>query len=256
MLQGKVEICGVNTARLETIKETEKTDLIRLAQEGNRDARDRLVSCNLKLVLSVIQRFMNRGELPDDLFQVGCIGLIKAIDNFDLNVGVRFSTYAVPMIMGELRRFMRDNNALRVSRSVRDLAYRSMQERERLQGTLGRDPTVNEIAAALGCDAAEVLSSLESSRDPVSLYESVFNDGGDSVLVMDGLDAGDSEEDWISEIAIRQVLSQLSEREREILSMRYIGGSTQTAVAERLGISQAQVSRIEKNAIKRIKKEI
>lgn len=256
MLQSKVEICGVNTSKLETIRENEKTELLKLAQSGNKAARERLVSCNLKLVLSVIQRFMNRGELPDDLFQVGCIGLIKAIDNFDLTLGVRFSTYAVPMIMGELRRYLRDNNSLRVSRSIRDLAYRSMQERERLQNTLGREPTINEIAASLGCDAGEIICSLESSRDPVSLYDSVYNDGGDAVLVMDGIDGGEGEEDWISEIAMRQVMSRLSDREREILSLRYLGGSTQTAVAEKLGISQAQVSRIEKSAIHRIKNEI
>lgn len=255
-MQGKVEICGVNTAKIETIKEAEKIELIKKSRNGDAAARDRLVTCNLKLVLSVIQRFMNRGELPDDLFQVGCIGLIKAIDNFDLSLGLRFSTYAVPMIMGELRRYLRDYNAVRVSRSMRDLAYRAMQARERLQTQLGRDPTVGEIAAEVGCEVQEVVGALESARDPVSLYDTVSGDGGDAMLVMDSLRGEGAEEDWICEIALKQALAALTDREREILSMRYLGGCTQMQAARQLGISQAQVSRIEKSAINRIKSEL
>lgn len=256
MSLGKVEICGVNTAKLETIKESEKIELLKRAKTGDMSARDRLIRCNLKLVLSVIQRFMNRGELPDDLFQVGCVGLIKAIDNFDISVGVRFSTYAVPMIMGELRRYLRDYNSVRVSRSMRDLAYRVMQAREMLQTKFGRDPSVSEIAKELGNEPDEVIVALESARDPLSLYDSVYSDGGDAVLVMDSIGDTVDEGDWICEISIKEAIEELSKREREILSMRYMCGYTQMQVACRLGISQAQVSRIEKATIGRIKEKL
>lgn len=255
-MRGKVEISGINTARLKTMPEEEKLRLIRLAHAGDKAARDSMVEGNLKLVLSVIQRFMNRGELPDDLFQVGCIGLIKAIDLFDCDKGFCFSTYAVSLILGEVRRHLRDSNPVRVSRSMRDMAYRAMRAREQLQGELSRDPTVGEIAAAIGAELHDVVIALESAREPVSLFDPLGGEGEDAMLVMDALGGEGEEDGWISEISLRQALDRLTERERRILHLRYMRGMTQTEVAGRLGISQAQVSRIEKSIIAGIKKEL
>ena len=256
MYNCKVEICGVNTAKLTVLKESEKLELIKKAREGDAAARDSLVSGNLRLVLSIIQRFLNRNELPDDLFQVGCIGLLKAIDNFDLSLGVRFSTYAVPMIIGEVRRYLRDNNSVRVSRSLRDTAYRAMQEKERLQNQNSREPTISEIASSLGLPACDVVAALESVVDPVSLYEPLYSDSDDSSFVFDQIGANISESDWLCEISFKQVIEALPERERQILSLRFIVGKTQMEVARQIGISQAQVSRLEKSALKRIKQAI
>ncbi len=256
MYNCKVEICGVNTAKLTVLKESEKLELLKKAREGDATARDALVSGNLRLVLSIIQRFLNRNELPDDLFQVGCIGLLKAIDNFDLTLGVRFSTYAVPMIIGEVRRYLRDNNSVRVSRSLRDTAYRAMQEKERLQNKNSREPTITEIAAGLGLSSCDVVAALESVVDPVSLYEPLYSDGGDSSFVFDQIGSGVSESDWVCEISFRQVIETLPEREKQILSLRFFNGQTQMEVARLIGISQAQVSRLEKSALKRIKQAI
>jgi len=251
-MQGKVEICGVNTGKLKTLKNDEMMELLRKAQDGDMQARQTLVEGNLRLVLSVIQKFLGRGENPDDLFQVGCIGLIKAIDNFDLTLDVRFSTYAVPMIIGEIRRYLRDNNAVRVSRSMRDTAYRAMQSKEKLIASLQREPTIEEIASDMNVQREDVVFALESIVEPVSLYEPVYSDGGDTIYVMDQLgDGGDS--DWIDELCIRESISALGEREKKILSLRFIAGMTQIEVANEIGISQAQVSRLEKSALDRIR---
>lgn len=252
----KVEICGINTSKLRVMKESEKIVLLKRAQTGDKNARDELISGNLRLVLSIIQRFMNRNELPDDLFQVGCIGLIKAIDNFDLGHGVRFSTYAVPMIIGEVRRYLRDNNSVRVSRSLRDTAYKAMQTKERLQKEQMKEPTVREIAEAMGAEAADVVAALESVVEPVSLYEPVYSDGGDTVFIFDQIGDEGSESNWLCEISFKQAVEKLSERERTILTMRFISGKTQMDVANEIGISQAQVSRLEKSALHKIKQEI
>lgn len=252
----KVEICGVNTSKLTVLKENEKIELIKQARQGDMSARDKLVSGNLRLVLSIIQRFLNRNELPDDLFQVGCIGLLKAIDNFDLSLGVRFSTYAVPMIIGEVRRYLRDNNSVRVSRSLRDTAYRAMQEKERLQKKNSREPSISEIAEGLGIPVCDVVVALESVVDPVSLYEPLYSDGGDSSYVFDQIGSDISEDDWLCEISFKQVINGLPDREKHILSLRFIMGQTQMEVARSIGISQAQVSRLEKNALKKIKQSI
>jgi RNA polymerase sporulation-specific sigma factor len=249
----KVEICGVNTAKLKLLKEKEKMELLRRIRQGDTAARDTLINGNLRLVLSVIQRFTNRGENLDDLFQVGCIGLIKAIDNFDVSQNVRFSTYAVPMIIGEIKRYLRDNNAVRVSRSMRDTAYHAMQVKEQLQNELNRDPTVSEIAQKLGVDEATVVIALESIVEPVSLYEPVYSDSGDTIFVMDQISSLDSDRDWLDEIMIKQSIKDLSSREKQILSLRFMKGKTQMEVAEEIGISQAQVSRLEKGAIEKIK---
>ncbi|MBE6828271.1 MAG: RNA polymerase sporulation sigma factor SigG [Ruminococcaceae bacterium] len=249
----KVEICGVNTAKLKVLKEKEKTELLRKMHDGDTHAREELINGNLKLVLSVVQRFAGRGENADDLFQVGCIGLMKAVDNFDISQNVRFSTYAVPMIIGEIKRYLRDNNTLRVSRSMKDTAYHAMQIKERLQNELGRDPTVEEIAKELGTDTASVVVALEAIAQPVSLYEPVFSDSDDTIFVMDQISSSDTDRDWIDEIMIKQSLKDLSKRERQILSLRFMQGKTQMEVASEIGISQAQVSRLEKAAIKRIK---
>lgn len=249
----KVEICGVNTAKLKVLKEAEKMSLLKAMHAGSKTARDQLVNGNLRLVLSVIQRFSNRGENPDDLFQVGVIGLMKAIDNFDISQNVRFSTYAVPMIIGEVRRYLRDNNALRVSRSMRDTAYHAMQAKEQLQSKLNRDPTIQEIAEELQLPAAEVVIALEAIVEPVSLYEPVYSDGGDTIYVMDQVGSMDSDSDWLDEIVIKEAIQGLSPREKRILSLRFMQGKTQTEVADEIGISQAQVSRLEKGAIKKIK---
>ena len=252
----KVEICGVNTSKLKVMKETEKIQLLKKAQAGDRVARDALVMGNLRLVLSIVQRFLGRNELPDDLFQVGCIGLIKAIDGFDLSLGLRFSTYACPMIIGEVRRFLRDNNSMRVSRSLRDTAYKAMQTKELLQRALNHEPTVREIAAEMKAPIEDIVIALESVVEPVSLYEPLFSDGSDTVYVFDQISGDTSESDWLCEISFKHALEKLSERERDILSLRFLKGRTQTEVAKLVGISQAQVSRLEKNALIKIKQEI
>mgnify|MGYP000505530649 FL=1 len=256
-MQGKVEICGVNTSKLQTLSNAEMMQLIERSQQGDMEARSRLVEGNLKLVLSVVQRFLSRGENPDDLFQVGCIGLIKAIDCFDLNQNVQFSTYGVPMISGELRRFLRDHGAVRVSRSMRDTAYKVLQVKEKLTAELGREPDVERIAKELGIKRSEVVFALDAICDPVSLYEPVYSDSGENVCVMDQIgDERNTDEHWLEQIALGEAVSKLSDREKRILAMRFSSGKTQMEVAREIGISQAQVSRLEKNAINRIKKEI
>lgn len=249
----KVEICGINTSQLKVLDEEEKMDLLRKAHSGDKQARDRLIQGNLRLVLSVCQRFSNRGENMDDLFQVGVIGLIKAIDNFNLDLEVKFSTYAVPMCIGEIRRYLRDDNPIRVSRSMRDTAYKAMQVKERLTNEKGTEPTVDEIAAELDMKKSDVVLALEAIVDPVSLYEPVYNDGGDTIYVMDQVGDNNSDTDWIDEIMIKDELKNLDEREHKILYMRFMQGKTQMETASEIGISQAQVSRLEKNALKRIK---
>lgn len=249
----KVEICGINTSKLTVLTESEKMRLLALAHQGDKQAREKLISGNLKLVLSVIQRFSGRNENPDDLFQVGCIGLIKAIDNFDVSQNVRFSTYAVPMIIGEIRRFLRDNNPIRVSRSLRDTAYHAMQVKEELTNKTQREPTVEEIAKQLNVKKEQVVTALEAIVDPVSLYEPVYSDGGDTIYVMDQIGDSNSDENWIDEILMKQAIENLSDREKFILTLRFMQGKTQTEVAQEIGISQAQVSRLEKGAIGKIK---
>ena len=256
MHYNKVEICGVNTAKLPVLKEQEKLELIRRAQQGDQEARQKMIAGNLRLVLSVVQRFVGRKESMDDLFQVGCIGLIKAVDGFNTELGVRFSTYGVPMIVGEIRRFLRDNNTVRVSRSVRDLAYKAMQMREELQKKLGREPTMEEIAAEMDQPIAAITVALESVVDPISLYEPVYNDGGDPIFVMDQIGDEGGEDSWVSSIVFRQTMQQLTEREKKIMALRFLQGKTQVEVASEIGISQAQVSRLEKNALERIKRQI
>lgn len=254
MYYNKVQICGIDTSTLEVLKESEKTELLLKAKQGDAESRDKLVLGNLRLVLSVIQRFSNRGENLDDLFQVGCIGLMKAIDNFDTdNHDVRFSTYAVPMIIGEVRRHLRDNNPVRVSRSMRDTAYHAMKAREKLNNELGREPTIEEIAKELGKKKSEVVVALEAIVDPVSFYEPVFSNGEDTIFLMDQLGSDECDGDWIDEISMKEAIKDLPQREKKILSMRFMMGMTQTEVAEEIGISQAQVSRLEKSAIERVK---
>lgn len=256
-MQGKVEICGVNTAKLKTLSNQEMMELIRRAQAGDEQARARLVEGNLKLVLSVIQRFMGRGENPDDLFQVGCIGLLKAIANFDTTKQVRFSTYGVPMIAGELRRYLRDYSPIRISRSMRDTAYRVLQCKEALTAQNGREPTNEEIAAALAVPLSEVTGALDAITAPVSLYEPVYSDGGDPLMVMDQVrDQKNTDERWLESIALRQAISELGAREKRILALRFYDGKTQMEVAGEVGISQAQVSRLEKNALGAIRRAI
>ena len=254
--QSKVEICGVNTAKLQTLKNDEMRELLDRSHHGDKDARDKLICVNLRLVLSVIQRFTSRGENPDDLFQVGCIGLIKAIDNFDPSHEVMFSTYGVPMISGEVKRFLRDNNAVRVSRSMRDTAYRAMQIKEQLTNENGKEPNITEIAKRMELPPEDIVIALESIVEPVSLYEPVFSDGGDTIYIMDQVKGGTTDGDWLEEIAMREAIRDLTDRERKILSMRFIDGKTQTEVAGEIGISQAQVSRLEKGAMSRIKAEL
>ena len=252
-MYNKVELCGMNTAKLPVLTEAEKRELLARAHAGDAAAREQMVEGNLRLVLSVVQRFAQRGENLDDLFQVGCIGLIKAIDHFDPAQPVRFSTYGVPMIIGEIRRFLRDNNALRVSRSLRDTAYRAMQSREALEKQLGREPTVDEVARQAGLSRREVNAALESVVDPVSLYEPVYSDGGDTIFVMDQVGDSNDDRDWLEEISLRDAIRSLGEREKKILTLRFLAGRTQTEVAQEIGISQAQVSRLEKSALERIK---
>ena len=233
------------------------TKLLKLSKEGDERARQKLIDGNLRLVLSIIQRFVNRKENMDDLFQVGCIGLIKAIDNFNTELDVKFSTYAVPMIIGEVRRYLRDNNSIRVSRSVRDLAYRALQAREELTKKLLKEPTVEEIAKFIGENEEQVSKAMEAIIEPVSLYDSVFNDGGDSIYVIDQIsDIGADDESWLEDIALRESIKKLGKREKDIISLRFFKGKTQMEIAEEIGISQAQVSRLEKGALERIKKEI
>ena len=256
-MQGKVEICGVNTAKLKTLKNEEMTELLRRSKAGDLQARDRLVEGNLRLVLSVIQRFLGRGENPDDLFQVGCIGLLKAVQNFDETKQVRFSTYGVPMIAGEIRRYLRDNSAIRVSRSLRDLAYRVLQCKEQLLLEMGREPSMAEIAQRLELEEAEVMEAMDAITAPVSLYDPIYADGGDPLTVMDQVrDVKNTDERWMERIALRDAMERLGERERQILALRFHDGRTQMEVAKAIGISQAQVSRLEKNAIGAIRKAI
>ena len=245
----KVEICGVNTSKLPLLTNEEKTDLFRRIQNGDTDARETYIKGNLRLVLSVIQRFSGSSENLDDLFQIGCIGLIKAIDHFDPAQPVRFSTYGVPMIIGEIRRFLRDNNALRVSRSLRDTAYRAMQSREALEKQLGREPTMDEIAQSAGLTRREVTAALESVVEPISLEEPVYTDGGDAMYVIDQVRDPDGEDSWISGLQFRQTVAGLTPREKRIMELRYLQGKTQMEVAREIGISQAQVSRLEKGAL-------
>lgn len=253
MQYGKVEICGINTSELKVLKEPEKIKLLKKARAGDMQARDALIKGNLRLVLSVIQRFANRGESMDDLFQVGVIGLIKAIDNFNLDLDVRFSTYAVPMCIGEIRRYLRDDNPVRVSRSMRDTAYKAMQVKEQLMNKNQREPTVEEIAKILDMKKSDVVLALEAIVDPVSLYEPVYSDGGDTIYVMDQVGDCSSDSDWIDEIMIKDEIKGLDDRERNILYKRFMEGKTQMEVAKEIGISQAQVSRLEKSAMRRIK---
>lgn len=251
----KVEICGINTNEIKLLKESEKIDLLKKAQQGDSTARDNLINGNLRLVLSVVQRFANRGEGMDDLFQVGVIGLIKAIDNFNTELNVRFSTYAVPMIIGEIRRFLRDNSSIRVSRSLRDTAYKAMQVKEKLTNKYNKEPSIEQIANELNMKKSDVVIALESIVDPVSLYEPVYNDGGDTIFVMDQIGDNSTDSDWVDEIMIKDKLHNLDEREHKILYMRFMQGKTQMETAQEIGISQAQVSRLEKNALKQIKGE-
>ena len=256
-MQGKVEICGVNTSRLKTLKSEEMMQLLRQAKAGDKDARDKLVEGNLRLVLSVIQRFMGRGENPDDLFQVGCIGLLKAVQNFDDTKMVRFSTYGVPMIAGEIRRYLRDNSAIRVSRSLRDLAYRVLQCKEQMQLELGREAGLEEVAQKLELPLEEVVNAMDAITAPVSLYEPVYADSGDPLTGMDQVrDTRNTDEHWIERIALREAVSQLGVREKQILGLRFQEGRTQMEVAKEIGISQAQVSRLEKNALGSIRRAI
>ncbi len=256
MQYNKVEICGVNTSKLKVLTEAEKTALLRRVKEGDEKAREELISGNLRLVLSVIQRFTNRGENLDDLFQVGCIGLIKSIDNFDISQNVRFSTYAVPMIIGEIRRYLRDNNSIRVSRSMRDTAYRAMQVKEQMTAKNNREPTVDEIAKELDVPREDVVLALEAIVEPVSLYEPVFSDGSDTIYVMDQVGDKNDDNNWLDEIALKESIGNLNKREKKILSLRFFQGKTQMEVAGEIGISQAQVSRLEKGALDKIKKQI
>lgn len=252
-MYNKVSICGVDTAKLPVLKEAEKMQLLKETRDGNKISREKLINGNLRLVLSVIQRFTGRGENLDDLFQIGCIGLIKSIDNFDITQNVKFSTYAVPMIIGEIRRYLRDNNLIRVSRSIKDTAYRAMQVKERLMSEKQTEPTVSQIANELGVPVAEVVIALESIVSPMSLYDPVYSDGGDTIYVLDQLGDNNDDKNWLQEIAFKQAIKNLSEREKNILTLRFMQGKTQMEVSEEIGISQAQVSRLEKGALEKIK---
>ncbi|HHT53541.1 MAG TPA: RNA polymerase sporulation sigma factor SigG [Clostridiales bacterium] len=257
MYYNKVEICGVNTSKLKTLTDEEKTELLQRAKKGDMEARQELIYGNLRLVLSMIQRFTGRRDNMDDLFQVGCIGLIKAVDNFNTELNVKFSTYAVPMIIGEIRRYLRDNNSIRISRSVRDLAYRSLQMREQLTRERESEPSVDDIAGKLGEDRDAVLHSMEAIIEPISLYEPVYSENGDSIYVIDQLsDSNYSDESWLESIALRDAMKKLTDRERSIINMRFYKNKTQMEIAEEIGISQAQVSRLEKGAIEKMRKQI
>lgn len=253
MYASKVYICGVDTSKLPLMKEAEIKTLLKSAKDGDKTARENLINGNLRLVLSVVKRFTGRGENPDDLFQIGCIGLIKSIDNFDINQNVRFSTYAVPMIIGEIRRHLRDNSAVRVSRSIKDTAYRAMQVKEQLLDKLKREPTVAEISAELGVPREDVVIALESIVEPVSLYDPVYSDNGDTVYVLDQIGDNNDDKNWLDEICLKEAIKGLSDREKKILSLRFMQGKTQMEVSNEIGISQAQVSRLEKNAMDKIK---
>lgn len=253
MHYNKVEICGIDTSKLKVLTEKEKTDLLKRIKDGDTTARESLINGNLRLVLSVIQRFSSRGENLDDLFQVGCIGLIKAIDNFDVGLGLRFSTYAVPMIIGEIRRYLRDYNPIRVSRSMRDTAYHAMKIKERIINETQREPTVEEISREMGVKKETVVIALEAIVEPISLYEPVYFDAGDTIYVMDQIGDRNTDVDWIDEILLKKAIDNLGEREKNILSLRFMNGMTQTEVAKEIGISQAQVSRLEKGALDKIK---
>jgi RNA polymerase sporulation-specific sigma factor len=257
MLINKVEICGVNTSKLPVLTNEQKRILFDRIHKGDESAREEFIKGNLRLVLSVIQRFNNRGEYVDDLFQVGCIGLIKAIDNFDLSQNVRFSTYAVPMIIGEIRRYLRDNNSIRVSRSLRDIAYKALQAKERLINKNSKEPTISEIANELSLPKEEVVFALDAIQDPVSLFESVYHDGGDAIYVMDQVkDEKNLDENWLEGIALKEAMKKLNDREKHILNLRFFDGKTQMEVANEIGISQAQVSRLEKTALMHMRKFI
>ena len=254
-MHGKVEICGVNTAKLKVLKSEETMELLRRTKAGDQAAREELIQGNLRLVLSVIQKFAGRGENMDDLFQVGCIGLIKAIDNFNIDLDVKFSTYGVPMIVGEVRRYLRDNSSLRVSRSMRDTAYRVLQAKEKYLTEHQREPSIEEIATMLELRREDVVLALDAIMEPVSLYEPVYSDGGDAICVMDQVrDTKNTDESWLERIALREAISRLGERERHILDLRFFQGKTQMEVSAEVGISQAQVSRLEKNALNQIRK--
>lgn len=252
-MYNKVSICGVDTSKLPLLKEADKIRLLKEVRGGKQGARDELINGNLRLVLSVIQRFTGRGENLDDLFQVGCIGLMKSIDNFDISQNVRFSTYAVPMIIGEIRRYLRDNSAIRVSRSIKDTAYKAMQAKEKLTAKNQKEPTVEEIAKELEITPEEVVIALESVVNPVSLYDPVYSDGGDTIYVLDQIGDNNDDNNWLDEIVLKESIKKLSEREKNILSLRFMKGKTQMEVSEEIGISQAQVSRLEKGAISKIK---
>lgn len=253
----KVEICGVNTSELPVLKNAQMMDLLVKIKAGDVEARQQFVRGNLRLVLSIIQKFNNRGENIDDLFQIGCIGLIKAIDNFDLSQNVRFSTYAVPMIIGEIRRYLRDNNPIRVSRSLKDIAYKALQVREQLIRSNSKEPTVSEIAKELKLDVESVVMALDAIQDPISLFDPVYQDNGDAIFVMDQVqDKKDTDEHWLQEIALKEAIKKLNNREKLVLDLRFYKGRTQIEVADEIGISQAQVSRIEKNALKNMRKYI
>ncbi|KEH98234.1 RNA polymerase sporulation sigma factor SigG [Clostridium botulinum] len=257
MMINKVEICGVNTSKLPVLKDKEMKELLIKMRDGDYFSREKFIRGNLRLVLSVIQRFNNRGENVDDLFQVGCIGLIKAIDNFDLSQNVKFSTYAVPMIIGEIRRYLRDNNSIRVSRSLRDIAYKALQVRDRLINKDNKDPNVSQIAKELELPREEVVFALDAIQDPVSLFEPIYHDGGDALYVMDQISDNKSVDDsWIENISIKEAMKRLNEREKLILNMRFFQGRTQMEVADEIGISQAQVSRLEKTALKHMRKYV
>jgi RNA polymerase sporulation-specific sigma factor len=257
MMINKVEICGVNTSKLPVLKEKEMKELLFRMQNGDNECREEFIKGNLRLVLSVIKRFNNRGENVDDLFQVGCIGLIKSIDNFDLSQNVRFSTYAVPMIIGEIRRYLRDNNSIRVSRSLRDIAYRALQVRDRLVNQDNKEPTVTQIAKELELPREDVVFALDAIQDPVSLFEPIYHDGGDAIYVMDQIsDTKNIDDSWIENISIKEAMKKINDREKLILNLRFFDGRTQMEVADEIGISQAQVSRLEKTALKHMRKYV
>ena len=251
----KVEICGVNTAELPLLKAKEKEELLKKIKQGDANAREQFIKGNLRLVLSIVQRFNQSNENIDDLFQIGCIGMIKAIDNFDLSQNVQFSTYAVPMILGEIKRYLRDNNSIRVSRSMRDTAYKAIYTKEKLTKLRQKEPTINEIASEIGVPKEDIVLALEAVQTPVSLYEPVYNDGGDTLYVLDQVsDKKDCEENWVSRISLKEAVEKLSPREKKIITMRFFECKTQMETAAEIGISQAQVSRLEKNALKSMKK--
>jgi len=255
MALNKVEICGVNTSKLPILKNDEKKALFEKILKGDKNARQEYIYGNLRLVLSVIQKFNNRGESIDDIFQVGCIGLMKAIDNFDVSQGVKFSTYAVPMIIGEIRRYLRDYNPIRVSRSLRDTAYKALQAKEKLMNQYSKEPTIEQISKELDLPKEEVIFALESIQDPISLFEPVYHDGADAIFVMDQVsDEKNSDNSWIENISINEAMKKLNEREKYIIDLRFFHGKTQMEVAQEIGISQAQVSRLEKNALKNMRK--